>query len=596
MKIPVLILLFTTTFSMASELRIRIPSNAIQDLVNPSLAQEPIKFDIPELPIEANHLNFSDAPEIVRVYGKHLFGFELSGNNSLDIQIKNTRIQSNVELKSVEFQSRENQSTAILNLELDQLQIAINEVWLKELNVTNLTTNDQNSCSHKTRHAGDYFQNHLWAKIFNVDVHSSNQNQKIKIKAFVKLKNQKDLLQFELLEIQNNIASVIDEKFKMNIAKINLAPIYIKVDGECFPVDTSAVKQFLDSKLQEIKNTVFKAAQGWIVNEGVKKANEALSKISLPNSQSFTVDPGKELYKNSQIVVVRDETKRQVRRQYLLDSNRDDMKSSVSFFDWFYQFGYAIGLSGFSRANSNELVLDLDEKIILNNHVLESHHVNALTQSDDWEMFPQDMIPKYNQELLTQDASIIIRPEYFIRKINFLDQINYIRNKFLPNGIDLGVSKLKWEAKSESYLKIAIPVIINLSAMNGLGPAVGQWIEKNAGHTGGIIGIPLQIQLRLKRSYTPKNKLQILMSVNRNFQEDEFGRKSNSDQAAGIIQWILKKQLNELADDVEHADISIDLDGNLASCVDLVGFDRNSNVHVFFNTHWFAEKLKGVQK
>lgn len=570
--------------------RVSIPSEGLKDSINQNIINGPFEKVIHELPIQAKNLNFSNAPEIVRVYGQHLFGFNFNEHNELDIQIKNAHIKTNAKIENISFDSTNENSLATLELDLDQLKINIDEVWVKELNVTNLKPNKSNLCGKKFKGDEDYFTKKLWAKASNVSVESKKQIQSIKVTAKIFIQNTKDGIKIKLVSLDNNLSQKINSLYKMKIQTIKLAPIFVKVDNECFPVDTSKVKPFLDSKLQDIKESVFEAAQSWIAEDAVIKVNELISKLKIPNSYKYEKDNSAELLKANTYILPSDNTATILDSRYQSLNHIESNQSENELLNMFYKFSYEIGFNQFHSNSKNSLEIDLEETIQLNRKSLKQDNQARFT----WNIIPEDLIPKFKPDLLTQDIDVALSPDYFVNKLKWIESIQLIRKKFIPEGIKLNLNDIQWKSKSEEYLKIAIPVVIDLNKMKGIGPKLGKYVEKIFGNTNGILKLPIQLNLRLKHQNTPEKQLNLILAIHRNFKMDEFGRTSNTDEAAQLIQWFVNKKLNELADDIEKADIFVDLNKPVLNSIDLVGFDQFSNLHIFLNTTTLSKMLPKV--
>ena len=538
------------------------------------------KFDTKDY--EASHVDISSAPEIIKVYGEHLFNFDLNKPADLKIKVFVPKIETNIKIKKIALSKiNSHLLQAQLDVILDQIDVNVPSVWIKEENVTKPEKLTPESCNYGIR-TNAFFKNRVYAELNGISLtqkpkHSSQVHAHLKVEFDPEAPNQQLVVQ----TIKQDLAKKIQANYLLNIADIQFPKIQVKVNGQCFPSDTSGLKKLILSKLDDIKTDLFQAVSEMIAKDGVQMINTAIKSLSVPDEFTLTRE---ELLKQEEAAKAKAKAtaeanaKASEKTSSAPYSMRADYEQKISQFnvaattyvrpaviqelgagkpllkqitDLFSGLSYHIQFQGFDTLDG-AIMIGLDESLTL----------------DGKSSAPSNLETGYGENT-PNPSPIVLRltPDFFLEKIELLKQtLNALPDSGIPQGITFTGTKAQVQKIDATHISLLAQAQVDLNKMSGMA-SVGAVIEKLFGNTGGKILLPIQVVIGMEQTQKDedffgtlrhRNDLKLSVALNESA-FDEYSKLSNLDESAALIRMIVRNKIHKLNLQLQKPSQAIDL-------------------------------------
>ncbi|RYZ66714.1 MAG: hypothetical protein EOP09_12240, partial [Proteobacteria bacterium] len=312
LALPALMLIFLSQAVASddgpSSVRVVIPPRLAislgQDaLGKPSSLPEHSFVTIPvKKPIEATlrNINLKSAPEIVRIYGNRLFGFNFEKPFDADLKIFDLVNQGDVRIAKLEFTPGKTARHLIItaHIEMRRVHVKTREIWIRENGLSpDVKAPVSEGCPVAKNPIDGFRKDRLGARVLGATVlPKSAREAMIPVLASGKFEAeiQDDAklgrhLILKPLEIRHAVPDVLLEHYQL-IGKLEVPPVYVKIDGECFAGDTRPVEALFNSMRDEIKKKVVLGVRETLINVAMKASAQAFSELRLPVAGTYSLE------------------------------------------------------------------------------------------------------------------------------------------------------------------------------------------------------------------------------------------------------------------------------------------------------------------
>ncbi len=567
----------------------------------------PIKNNI-EATIEK--VDIRNTPEIVRIYGNRLFGLNFTKPFQLDLKIFGLVSQGDVKIRSLKFTRTESANRILIDAELEirRVNVSAREIWFRERGLTPDEKNvAKNVCPVPPNPIDSYRGNRVGARVlkpvvapktaalgdvpvvahgrFEAEI-SENGSRRIEVKP---------------ISVEHDVTRVLSANYELR-AKLEVPPIFVKIDGECFPGDDAGIRALFKSMLEDIKLKVVTGVEQTLVQVAMKASAEAFEELRLPveheivhrskpeiiqevktgrstrsdatrverrvfwnstsaASQSKIVDwsqeeesdelaiPDRSLaparFADLGVVMASDATR--VQRQSIPSAvlkPKSDAGGKSLLQRFLREIQGKLSLGAIDASRSGALVLRLADELAINS--VREPELTAVSEGK---------LPKQRVDHLR----LVLNRSFFESKAELVAALKNEQVNLLPKGIRLGAQGLEVLGTGGNRVSLVAHVEVELAALDGLVGTAAGLIERFAGNTDGIYRIPVQLDLIPQIETVLKmRRLTLSLAVRENLDATEFGHASNLKDAS-FLKSVVVSKLKEAAEKIKKRPVVIDL-------------------------------------
>lgn len=591
----------------------RLATQIAQDaLGKPTAWQDQSHVTIPiKNNIEATlkKVDLTTAPEIVQVYGNRLFGLNFAQPFQLDLKIFGLVSQGDVKIRSLKFTptSRENRILIDAELEIRRVRVSAREIWFRERGLTpEKKNNAQQVCPVPPNPIDSYRGNRVGARVLKpVVAPKSSALGDVPVIAHGQFEaeiipSRDRRIEVRPLAVEHDVTRVLSANYELR-AQLEVPPIFVKIDGECFPGDDKGIRALFKSMLEEIKLKVVSGVEETLVQVAMKASAEAFETLRLPIEHQITHRSKPEVLELSPDYRARVDATRVERRIYWApiagatnptiedwsqeseseeltipdrtqapaafqgpntvmasDATRVDRsnRSSISIQSSSGQSGRSLlqrflqevqgklSLGEIDASRSGALILRLADELAINS--VREPSLGAVSEGT---------LPKQQASQLR----LILNRSFFESKADLVAALIAERESLLPKGIRLGQQGIEVLGTGGNRVSLVAHIEVELAAIEGWMGTAASLIEKYTGKTDGIYRIPLQLDL-VPQIETVLNtrRLMLYFAVRENLDETEFGHESNLKDASRLRD-IVVSQLKAAAEKLKKRPLMVDL-------------------------------------
>ncbi len=531
----------TSGFAAESELSLELKSQALVHTLNAVIgshteADGKFRKAFETLEAQPKNIDLSKAPEIVKVYGSNLFGIELSKPVEMDLKAMGVNLEAAATIEKIDFtQQKTGAVVARIALRLESIAVGASEIWLKENGITQQLPLAPDSCN-KSVQTDKFFSNKLWAIFHNVKLQPRKGSAPLRITAEAVLDVlSKDGPQIALRSLRHSLVRTLTEDYALSVGTVEFPKIQIKVDSKCFPIDTKPVDAYFRHKLAELKLAIVKTAGKALTQTGVAKANEILAKMKVPTRYDYEYSKKFEFQAPKPFVTQPDHTRvvlSGLPREKTKEAPQDLLTMLTS---RFFSLQYQVGLATVTSTAPDRITLGVAEHL----------EINGLGEQAPANDAPSAFTPKLEP---STDVLVSISKDFFVEKFELIRALKILEAEAFPSGISLDQEGIVPHILSGVKMALVAHVLVDLGEMDGFWPAVGYYVEKGFGGTGGVLRIPLEIGVEpYVSSGAGQPMVGVKLVLNRDYLGSHFGERANLEQAAGLIRDKVIEQLDNLA-------------------------------------------------
>ncbi|MBI2605978.1 MAG: hypothetical protein HYW49_07845 [Deltaproteobacteria bacterium] len=481
------------------------------------------------------NIDLSKAPEIVKIYGSNLFGIELFKPIEMDLKAMGVDLEAAAAVEKIDFtQEKTGAVVAKIALRLESIAVDASEIWLKENGITHQVALAPDSCN-KGVQTEKFLSNKLWAIFHDVKLQPRRRSAPLRITAEAVLDVlSKDGPQIALRSLRHSLVRTLTEDYALSVGTVEFPKIQIKVDGKCFPIDTKPVDAYFRYKLAELKLAIVKAAGKALTRTGVAKANEILAKLKVPTQYEYEYSKKFAFVAPKPFVTQPDHTRvvlSGLPREKTEEAPQDLLTMLTS---RFFSLQYQVSLASVTTAAPDRITFGVAEHL----------EINGRSEQPPANGAPSAFTPPLEP---STDVLVSISKDFFVEKFELIRALKILEAEAFPAGISLDKGGIVPRILSSGKMALVAHVLVDLGGMEGFWPAVGYYVEKGFGDTGGVLKLPLQIDVEPYVSRAKMPMVGVKLALNRDYLGSHFGERANLDQAAGLIRDKVIEQLDNVA-------------------------------------------------
>lgn len=462
-----------------------------------------VQFGLESYSTDLPGVDLSTAPEIVRVYGQNLFGFDLFNEPvTLRSSLKDLNIELTPSLEALEFKPATSGVRIDLVMALQGLTVAIGSVRVTEPRTT------------------------LWVLGKNVRLAPVKPLSPIHVRIALEVSVVDSALKIRVIKSSSDIATVMPAHFKLSVKDTEFTRIGFKSEGEFFPADTTELRKFLVEVIPSLNGKIAQALDTMLKTRLGPSLQALMDETSIPTEYSLTVrdcDPLRPELLRRPYLHPQDGTRvakspRQEMAEAKARAEEPPVSAWAPLLNRVSFLKYDVKVVGFSQSEDRtHLGVHLADRLSL-------ERGTAFSDGLDYRAEP----PRIEEGA---DMGVVV-PEVYLNEKLALPQIyRTLESAYLPRGVSFDrAAPLKISADGPR-LKATGRIEVNLAKMNGILPKVAALWEKAAGDTGGILKFELPIEIEPEFL---ADRIQLHLSLGNGF-------GSNIGDSAGIYQFLYVK-------------------------------------------------------
>ncbi len=558
--------------TVPSNIRVVLPAEMAARLAQDSLGQPLPNGDsrvtIPvKKPINATvkKVLIKKLPDAVKSYGSKIFKLNFEEPFKLDIRIFGLKPAGDVRIKSLRFSEAPRADNRVLidvDMEIRRLNVATSEIWVVERGLTPGNSPAQGvGCPVEKSKMDSFVKHQVGARVVGATIRAKQpgaDETPISVQgrfeahyAPAKPGAAREL-QLRALSVRHNVASVVNSSYRLD-AQLQVPPVIVFLEGECYPDPTGgkAINELFQGMLDSIKQQVVKGVSETITQTALKEATKAFAKLKIPVEKEVVAYTREyDVLEIPQIVNLPVST--YVAPRYRIPPvasaevpPKAGPKNSKLPKDLIWNINERLLLGGLGANAQGGLGLELGDQLTLN------ARTEAAVQPASEGAFP-------TQE--SHQLRIVFNRSFFASKVNLVESLRAEQRRMLPAGIVLAEKGIDVRPNSGSRISVVPHVEVHLKQLPGIAGLAASLIERFAGNTDGIYRVPLQLDLRPEVIAIGGDRfLRLHLAVYENLIENQFGDRSNLDDANRLIYKLVKKKLLEAAAKIKANPIDIDL-------------------------------------
>lgn len=505
--------------------------------------------------------------DALKVYSDELFGVNLSKPFQLDIKVMNFVANGDVRVTSLRFSEQPKGNGRVwvdAKLQLRHVTVNAREVWLREIGLTpkaiDPNASKRDGCKVPVGDLSRFAGEHLSARVKNAAIRESSfaaGTVPIEISARFKaeyLTDAKTHLRKLILEpetVKHNVAEIIGRNYKL-LANLQVPPVFVKIDGVCYPGDTSGVTQLFNGLRNDIKILIAEGLHKELIKIALRESARALESLNIPVEKEFNYQsPPSALLSRVHPAMPADNTavRRPIAPPQIQEVETSESLSSLKkpsiLRAILWNIQETIALENIRTDRKGGLLLSLGDSLQINGN--ETSQVPPLNEGN----FP----PQSPTQL-----RVILNRTFFDTKVDLVSLLREEQAILLPAGIRLGTQGFQIHSADGNRLSITAPMEITLKELPGIAGIAAPIVEQFAGNTGGIYRIPFQIDLEPEVIESPTRLLRLRFTLFSDLLENEFNQRSNLSDGAKLIVKGVKKKIQEAAQKLNQHPIDVPLE------------------------------------
>lgn len=512
-------------------------------------------------------IDLSKLPDIAKIYGTNFFGIDDQKDFDLKLRYFDAQFSVKPKLADVSFEKMSTDRAELsFTVQLDDVSILIPKLWIKEEKFSNQYSGESPKCFQNIRRH-PFFRDRVYGEVRGLKLFEADPKRnpapplQIKVVAEVDLGANPKKSQIKIKSTRHNVDKIVDKHYELTFSKINLPPMKMEINGECFDIDQKPIEDWIRSDLEKIKVLLINSIMKALVTGGVKNANALLAQIRFrPEVAISNDDPLNRLYEFKPITTrkieldryqtnypTRDATSVNARypREFRQANEREEkpIDAFKKILDSFFLLRYTIGLHHLDWHSKSEFAAYITEALNINGH------------ASDPEL-PEITIPNFENMPDTREGDFVIAISTGMLKDKFsiIQRIRLLEKKVFPKGITLSSKGVELHRLNSNTLALVANTVIDLGAMDGFGPWLGNAIENIPfiSKTGGVLYIPIQINVTpmITQSASGVKFLKAKLEMSSNYDMTAFGNRSNVSDATGIVEHFVRKKLDDLRHEI----------------------------------------------
>ncbi|MBS1961112.1 MAG: hypothetical protein JST04_02770 [Bdellovibrionales bacterium] len=528
----------------SSPVRVRIPADLAKEIAQASIgAPRPdgsahIPIHVKAIDAVVKKVDLTKIDEVIRTYGAGLFGLNFETPFSLPIHVSGIDIEGDLRVREIKFSTPKGSDGKRLGVtvkvDIPTVAITAPEVWAREQGLTPDQKEAGTECGLTTSGSRDldrFAGNHIWARVFDAKITKSpriprgaDDSIHVIARFGVELPESGATdgnLKIYPLGIQHDVARVIKAYYGLNIRKLQVPPVRIKVGADCFDGDSSGVDKLFRSMLADLKIKIVEGVADDISNAAMKEATKALAKLKLPAGREFKI-VDREAPNFAPIVIqptYQDHT--YVHHDRLLSlpepkseakTPAEDPKKPSKLAGLLWEIHERVSAESLSVGNDGAIEIGLSDSLRVN-----GRDQSARAAAETGKLPP----------LAPKTARVILNRSFFEAKTDLIASLRAEQSALLPKEIALGPEGLEARPNGTGKLSLVAHAVIKLKNLTGLKKAF-YYLEKIAGNATGTLSIPAQLDVEpsIVADGTSR-KLLLRFRVNTNLVENDFRQRSD---------------------------------------------------------------------
>lgn len=511
---------------------------------------------------EIEDLDLIKLPDLAKTYGTNFFGIDDKKDFDLTLRYFDAQFSVKPKVADVTFEKVfRDRAEVSFTVELDDVSILIPKLWIKEHGFSNQYSSEEPQCLKEMK-KHPFFKDRVYGEIRNIRLNEVKSKRdapplRVKVVAEVDFAAGPKKKQIKIKSTEHNVNEVIGKHYALDFSKINLPPMKLEVNGNCFDIDQKPIEDWIRQDLEKIKVLLIKSIMNGLVTGGVKDANKLLAKFRFSPEVEINRgrDPITQLHDFMPIALAgsydlrtnkpihpRDATTVAPNFRNMPMPKPKEEKPLDAFkkiLDSFFMLRYSIGLHHLDDHSKSEFAAFITEALSINGHTGSPEN-------------PEIKIPNFGamQETQSGDFVLAISTGMLKDKFSIIQRIRLLEKQFFPKGIQLSNKGVELHRLNDKTLSVVANTVIDLSDMEGFGPWLGNVIEHIPliAKTKGVLNIPIQINITpmIAQSKSGTKYLRAQLEMSPNYDMTSFGGRSNVSDATGIVEHFVRGELDDL--------------------------------------------------